>query len=201
MSLKKISLLAVSIIALLSTNAFASSKSSQKDFPTKEDQALVIFMRPSMLGAAIKSPILDITDEQSQVIGNFAAGKKIAYYCEPGERRFMSMGENVDFVDAKLAAGKIYYVQIIPKMGALKARFILKPFKKNSGDPDFALNSEKQQKSFKKCKWVVTDDKDRKWAKNKSDKIVKRRSKFTEKWNAMEEGEREWLSISKSDGV
>lgn len=201
MSLKKIALVTVSIAALLNSNAFASSKSKQKEFLPQEDKALIIFMRPSILGAAIKSPILDITDEEPKIIGNFTAGKKIAYYCDPGARRFMSMGENVDFMDANLLARKTYYVQIIPKMGAMKARFILKPYKKNNGDPEFALNSEKQNKSSKKCKWVETDDKDRKWARSKSDKIANRRAKFTEKWNAKEEAERERLSISPNDGA
>ncbi len=186
---------------LLVTSAFASTKSSKTEFPPTEDQAVVIFMRPSILGAAIKSPILDISGDEYQVIGNFNAGKKIAYYCDPGERRFMSMGENVDFLDAKFLAGKTYYVQIIPKMGAMKARFILKPYKENSDDPDFSLNSKKQQKSFKKCKFVETDDKDREWAENKSDKITERMAKFTEKWNAKEESERQSLSISENDGV
>lgn len=201
MLLIKRTLLAVSAITLLATSALASTKTSKTEFPPTEDQAVIIFMRPSMLGAAIKSPILDITGDEAQVIGNFGAGKKIAYYCAPGERRFMSMGENVDFMDATLLAGKTYYVQIVPKMGAMKARFILKPYKKNSGDPEFKLDSEKQQKSFAKCKFVETDAKDLKWAEKKSEKISKRMGNFTEKWNAMEEGEREWLSISKNDGA
>src|SRR5690348_12397408 len=93
----------------------------------EEGKALVVFMRPSMLGFAIQSSVYDTHGAGNEFIGIVSAKTKVAYQAAPGNHLFMVIGENADFMNADLQAGKTYYVLVSPRMGAWKARFSLLP--------------------------------------------------------------------------
>ncbi len=124
---------ALKLLALLSMFLLAGcagSSSYMSDVPperanytTQPDQALVVFMRPSGFGFAIQSSVFDIVDENPVFVGIVSAKAKVAYYVNPGERRFMVISESADFMDATLEAGKVYYALVTPRMGVWKARF------------------------------------------------------------------------------
>ena len=61
------------------------------------------------------------------MIGLVAAMKKVAYRTTAGRHVFMSVSENVDFITANLAAGKVYYVVVKAGSGVWKANFSLQP--------------------------------------------------------------------------
>jgi hypothetical protein len=91
--------------------------------PAPADKAVVYFTRTSSLGLAINFSYFDST----QLIGVFNGPKYIRYECEPGRHIFWARSENKDFVEANIEAGKIYFIEAVPLMGAIKAGVDLQP--------------------------------------------------------------------------
>jgi len=91
--------------------------------PPSEGKAVVYIARTSSLGILINFSYFD----KDKFIGKFHGHGYIRYECEPGEHIFWAHSENRDFVTADLEAGKIYFIEAIPKMGGLKARVRLMP--------------------------------------------------------------------------
>lgn len=56
----------------------------------------------------------------------------MVYELNPGKYIFMVLGEASDFMYAEVDANKMYYVNIVPRMGLWKARFSLEPKDANS---------------------------------------------------------------------
>ncbi|WP_051238775.1 hypothetical protein [Gaetbulibacter saemankumensis] len=91
------------------------------------DKAIVYFTRASALGGAINFTYFD----GEKAIGRFNGPKYMIYECDPGEHLFWVRSENKSFVEANLEAGKMYIIDVIPKMGAIKASVKLVPVDKN----------------------------------------------------------------------
>lgn len=87
------------------------------------DKAVVYFVRPSSLGFAINFSYFD----SAQLIGKFNGPAYIRYVCNPGKHVFWARSENRDFVEAEVQAGKIYFIEAIVNMGAIKAAVNLDP--------------------------------------------------------------------------
>lgn len=95
-----------------------------QDFPpAPEDKAVVYFVRASSLGFAINFSYFDSTE----LIARFNGTNYIRYECEPGHHLFWARSENRDFVHAEVEAGKIYIIEVVPKMGGVKAAVRLVP--------------------------------------------------------------------------
>jgi hypothetical protein len=105
--------------------------------PAPENKAVVYFVRTSSLGFAINFSYFD----SATFIGKTNGPNYIRYECEPGKHVFWVRSENRSFVEAELDAGKIYFLEAIPEMGALKAQVELKPV-----DP---VDGKTMQKIFK----------------------------------------------------
>jgi hypothetical protein len=112
-----------SIIAILLICFGSFAGFCQNIEPAPADKAVVYFVRTSSLGFAVNFSYFDSTN----LIGKFNGPKYIRYECEPGPHLFWARSENKDFVEADVEAGKIYFVEAIPRMGALKAEVQLKP--------------------------------------------------------------------------
>jgi len=115
--------------------------------PAPEDKAVIYFVRISSLGFAINFSYLD----SATLIGRFNGPKYIRYECAPGKHLFWVRSENRDFIEAEVEAGKIYFIEAIPKMGALKAAVELSPIdpaNKKTMDKVFKLMSKKPSESF-----------------------------------------------------
>jgi len=91
--------------------------------PPAEGKAVVYFARTASMGILINFSYFD----KDKFIGKFHGHGYIRYECEPGEHVFWAKSENSDFITADLEAGKIYFVEALPKMGGLKARVRLMP--------------------------------------------------------------------------
>lgn len=96
---------------------------SQDIAPAPTDKAVVYFVRANSTGAMINFTYFDST----KVIGKFNGPRYMRYECEPGEHLFWARSENRSFVRANLEAGKIYVIDVIPLMGAIKAAVKLVP--------------------------------------------------------------------------
>lgn len=137
------------------------------------DKATVVFMRTSILGAAIQSSVFDVSADDPKLIGIVSSSKKIAYLSPPGKRRFMSVGENADFLDADLDAGKTYHVRVSPRMGLWKARFVLEPIPPTDSDlaGDLANTS-----------WVENTPASLEWAVSNRPSILSKRADYLSDW-------------------
>lgn len=104
--------------------------SAQTIEPAPADKAVVYFVRASGLGAAINFHHYD----GDQLIGKFNGAKYLRYECEPGKHLFWGRSENRSFVEAEVAAGGIYVIEVVPQMGGLKAGVKLQPINPQAGE-------------------------------------------------------------------
>jgi len=88
-------------------------------FATPPDHACVVFVRPSGLGAAVNTTILD---EEGRFLGD-AQGHSHFVVCVPqGKHLFISWAENTDVLEADLLEGRTYYVLVDISFGLLSPR-------------------------------------------------------------------------------
>jgi hypothetical protein len=91
-----------------------------------DGQALVVFVRPSAYAFAIGGNILD---ENGKFLGDSLAQSYFAVPMAPGHHLFTVWAENTDAISADLAAGRVYYVEVAPTMGAFSAQIHLRAIK------------------------------------------------------------------------
>jgi hypothetical protein len=77
------------------------------------DKAKVVFFRR---GSGHKYGIFTIHDSD-RAVGNLSYKTYFAYECDPGHHMFSTALENVAMLDAELTAGRVYYVEVIEKVG------------------------------------------------------------------------------------
>lgn len=90
---------------------------NQQVTPPPPEKAKVVFMRSSIVAAAITSDLFEVVNGELRFIGKLANGTKIAYETTPGEKVFMAYGTAADFMLANLAPGKTYYAVVRPNWG------------------------------------------------------------------------------------
>lgn len=92
-----------------------------KDHPLAEPEpqrAVIYVVRPTSLGAAIKS-FFFMDDE---VLGVNRGSSYFFAQVPPGKHVFWSKSENVDALELQVEAGKTYYIQQHVQMGGFRAR-------------------------------------------------------------------------------
>ena len=92
-----------------------------KDHPLAEpepERALVYVVRPTSIGAAIKS-FFFMDDE---VLGVNRGSSYFFTQVPPGKHVFWSKSENVDALEIQVEAGKTYYIQQHVQIGGFRAR-------------------------------------------------------------------------------
>lgn len=178
------------IVSLFSVTVSATARAQQPD----QSMATIVFMRPSIFGAAIKSSVFDITSGKNEVIGILPAKKKISYRVDPGNYFFMVIGENADFMRAELEAGKTYYCLVQVRMGAWKARFSLVPIR------NMELDGEEFLKWQKKTKQIENRDQARAWSAKHAQSIEHKREKYLPKWEEKSAAEKADYTLRKEDG-
>lgn len=109
------------IITIIFFNHFFCA--AQEIAPAPAGKAVVYFVRMSSLGFAVNFSYFDST----RLIAKFHGTKYFRYECAPGSHLFWARSENKDFVEAELEEGKIYFIEAVPKMGAIKAVVDLVP--------------------------------------------------------------------------
>jgi hypothetical protein len=150
------------------------------------NQAVVVFLRPSGWGSLTQSSVFEVTDPGDPLlVGIVAAKMKLAYRTTPGHHVFMSVGENADFMDATLEAGKVYYASLVAGPG-YKARFILKPAHADQRADVAGWLAE--------TSWVVTTSDSQRWADENAASIGKKRAVYWPQWRDGKLGPREALT-------
>lgn len=87
------------------------------------DKALVVFVRSATLGFAIRAHVMD---DQANFLGTAIAGGHFAVERPPGPQKFVVWSEVTDILLADLAPGLVYFVEVVPRMGVMRARFSFK---------------------------------------------------------------------------
>ncbi len=164
----------------------------------KSEYAQIVFMRPSSFGGAIQSSVFDLKHNKNQLsddvfIGIVSANTKVLYGAEPGFHLFMVIGENADFMQANLKAGKTYYALVTPRMGWWKARFSLKPLHSND------LASEDFKDWLESTDWYENTNASRQWAIDNWESIQNKKIEYLVKWENKSELEKDELTLKESD--
>lgn len=148
-------------------------------------KALVIFVRPSMLGGAVQSTIYD----GDNYIGTLSMHTQIAYQATPGTHMFMVVGESADFMRAELLPNKTYYAEVILRPGVWKARFSFRPQNGQIPKKDVEdwLGSNRQ---------VEVNDAGRKWAQEHAADIQAKKAKYLAKWQSKPEADKQTLNAN-----
>lgn len=196
--MKRITGTAVIVLGLLLSGCAGSVKNMRElpaDAPAATPQAgeaMVVFMRPSGVGFAVQSSVFEIVNDTPKLVGIVAAKTKVAYRTQPGKHLFMSVGENADFLNADLAAGKTYYAYVSPRIGMWKARFVLEPKTlKDQADPAFASD-------LADCKWVEVSAESTSWLNENLGSIQSKRAEYYADWQAKPADEK--LKLEAADG-
>jgi hypothetical protein len=114
----------IRLVCLTLTTCIALTSICQDSLPpAPADKSVVYFARTSALGFAINFTYFD----SATVIGKSNGANYIRYECIPGTHLFWGRSENRDYIEADLEGGKIYFIEAIPQMGAIKAGLKLEP--------------------------------------------------------------------------
>lgn len=118
------SFLLFSLVLALSTLAGCASKymvRAEGPLPIgpRPDTATVVFVRPSSFGAALHPTIFD---ESGRFLGDAEASSHFMVQVPAGEHMFVVWAENTGPIRAKLAPGRVYFVEVALKPGMWQAR-------------------------------------------------------------------------------
>ena len=185
----RISVLLVSMIALTQLFGCASpnmklSQPANAIEQAPQDKVLVTFIRPSRLGFAISAAVYD----GENFIGFVPYQTRLDYLAEPGEHIFMVVSEAGDFMKADLLAGKQYFVKVVPRMGAWRARFSILPIHKAD------LATPEVQQWIQEAKPVENIEAAYEWAKENQPSAMHKKEVYFEKWMEKDEQARPYLA-------
>ena len=112
----------------------------------------------------------------------------------------MVIGENADFMDADLEAGKVYYAVVRARPGAWKARFSLLPIHVKSTD-QYNIESSDFKDWVKKTGWLEPDATAEAWVAENKSSVEEKKVDYLKKWNVMAPNDRAELYLHAEDGV
>ena len=136
------------------------------------DRAVVVFLRPAYTGYAISAAVY----EGDQFLGIVMRHACLVHETPPGTHRYMVVSEASDFLDADVAAGKMYFVNVRPRMGAWRARFSLQPITPSS--PRWADLTEWIDESYS----VTSNASGNAWARENAASVEAKRQKYLREW-------------------
>lgn len=187
------------VMAGCATQSDLMQVSKQTKFEPTKDKALIVFLRPSFFGGAVQSSVYEIGDKSDKLAGIVSAKTKTAYLTTPGEKLFMVIGENADFMKATLDAGKTYYALVSPRMGVWKARFSLLPIH-NDTTSKYNTESDEFKDWISSTQYVETSPAAYKWYEDNKADINAKKAEYLEKWNAMLPADKAVLTLHAKDG-
>ena len=170
-------------------NLAHSSLASSGEMKPASGKALVVFIRPSVLGLLIHASVHD----GDKLIGMVPYNCMLAYQADPGKHTFMVVSEAADFMTVDLEAGKTYYAQVVPRMGAWRARFSLWPVKRAE------LDTQKVKKWIASAKGVENKPSAYEWEKVSQSSIMEKKEAYYRKWLTKSDADRPHLSAT--DGI
>ena len=198
--MKKLQIVLMIIVLGFLPTAFADSRDDvDKEDHLQSNEATVVFMRSSFVGAAIKTSIYEVTDGTTKFIGILKNKQKIEHRVPAGKHTFMVVSEAADFMEADLTSGKTYYGIITPRPGAWKTRFSMEPIR-NHGTTKFNTGTKDFKKWKKKTKLTSADEKSFAWYEKHKDSVKSKQTKYWVKWQQKTEQELAARTLNPDDG-
>jgi hypothetical protein len=166
--------------------------------PTK-DKALIVFLRPSVYGGGVQASVYDITGGSENFIGIMSGKTKAAYLAEPGEKLFMVIGENADFMKAILEPGKTYYALVSPRVGFWKARFSLLPIHRDATSK-YRTESDEFKEWISTTLYVENTEASHAWYRLNKASVQIKKGEYMQKWDRMLPQDKAVLTLRANDG-
>ncbi len=165
MTMKPIQVLLIILLCSFSLPA-------QEFTPPKKGKSVIYIVR--MQAGALSMADFYFFDT-NKLIGYFHGAKYIRYECDPGEHLFWARSENRDFITANLLKDKIYLIEAVPVLGAMKdgVRF-------NFLDMNDGVIRERLKKILDKEPVTLTDEKWKKKMEELQEPIDKGLAKYKE---------------------
>jgi len=155
--------------------------------PAPADRAVVVFLRPAYTGYAISAAVY----EDDTFLGIVMRHARLVHETQPGTHRYMVVSEAADFLDADLEAGKMYFVNVHPRMGVWRARFSLEPVTPSS-------SRWSDLKEWLDGSYAVTRNAaGEAWARDNQESVTAKTDKYLRAWLRKDERP----ALRKTDGV
>ena len=171
--------IAASMLVIL-LGACATGEGYIRDVPAgktaytpKLDKALVVFIRPSIMGVMFTTSIYDVTNGEPEFTALVYTKTKIARYVAPGKRRLMVIGGGADFIAADLVPGKVYYVLVKARYGA---PFGLAPI------TTAEVNQPRFAGWYEATRWIENLNTAQTWAHDNKADAVQKHTPYLPRW-------------------
>lgn len=151
---------------------YSLSMQAQEFTPPTKGKSVIYFVR--MQAGALSMADFYFFDT-NKLIGYFHGAKYIRYECEPGEHMFWARSENRDFITANLLKDKVYLIEAIPIMGAMKDGVSL-----DFLDLNDSVIRERLRKILAKEPVTITEEKRAKKVEELKEPIAKGLEKYKE---------------------
>jgi len=153
-------------------------------------KAQIVCVRPRGPAPGIQASVFEIVDEKPVLIGISASGTRFAHAVAPGQHLFMVVSEAADFLSADVEAGKTYYMRVVPRMGAWKARFSLDAV----GAAECC--SKRFESQLEDCRPVAMNGDSEKWASENMSSVLTKYAGYYPKWMEKRDSARPHLAAS-----
>jgi len=138
------------------------------------EQAAIVFMRWKT-GGALSTSLFELREPPDRFIGILVSESRLLYLTAPGRTRFMVIGHSASFLDADLAAGKTYYVGIVPGDAAGEL-FVLRPLR------DKDLQTREAASCASVCAWLANGARSEQWARSQANSIQRKKERYLPEW-------------------
>lgn len=136
------------------------------------DKALVVFLRPTFLGYSVSAALY----EDDTFLGIVMRNSYMEHLTTPGSHTYMVVSGAADFLGADLEGGKIYFVNVVPRLGLMRTRFSLEPITPSGSEwtelPDWL------SKSYR----ATPNEDGLMWARANDDSVKEKRADYLPEW-------------------
>lgn len=164
--------------------------------------AQLVFMRPSTWGIYNQSTVylVDADQKGQQFLGIVSSKTEVAYTLPQGDYLFMVIGENADFMETHVEAGKTYYALVSPRVGNLKTRFSLLPIHATP-HAKYSIGSADFQQWQSSCDLVEKLPRADQWYDDHKKTVDELRATYLKEWNGRDAKDKADLVLNREDGV
>jgi len=167
--------------------------------PPSSEEALLIFLSPADSPEFTRMQVVDVTEPVAKLVGFIEPGTKVLHRVKPGSYLFMLNYTQASFLDAKVAAGKTYYVVVskdIPqgRMSVMN-RYTLRVVRGEGLSELFFVRAERSATA------VIKSAKAEEWFAPRAKSFTVKKDKFLPGWREKTPAEeRAQYVLQESDG-
>jgi len=147
---------------------------AQVNVAAPPDQAAIVFLRWKT-GGALSTSLFELREPPDRFIGILVSESRLLYLTAPGRTRFMVVGHTASFLDADLAAGRTYYVGVLPGDGGGEL-FVLRPLR------DKDLQTREAVSCASVCAWLTNGARSEQWARSQANSIQRKKERYLPEW-------------------